>query len=155
MTKPLFWKVGEENLRFRLDMNAQILIEDLCDRSISDMLSPVTPTITRKELRAIVYVGLLDFDPEITVKKAGDLMQEGIYSGTSSVEDTMLFCSKALAVSNGVPLEEYEKVLKKMKKEQKTKEKKEKARIAEKEAEEAEMEKLKKSGPGKELKKSD
>ena len=92
-------------------MNAQILVEDLCTRSIDQMLSPKTAVITRKELRAIVYAGLLPYYPDTTPNRAGELMQEGITTGTSTVEETMLFVSKALAVANGIPLAEFEKVL--------------------------------------------
>lgn len=58
--------------RLKFDMNALAELEDVIGKPVSQLNQD---TVGIKELRAMVWAGLLHEEPKLTIKGAGDLIQ--------------------------------------------------------------------------------
>jgi hypothetical protein len=65
----------------RYDFNAFCTLEEVLHLPIADFGKKLGKRMALKELRAVLYAGLIHEDPELTVKEAGELLEAAVEKG--------------------------------------------------------------------------
>jgi hypothetical protein len=82
----------DKQRNFRFTFNAFCELEDVLDRPLTELQKG----FKMKDLRALVWAGLLHEEPELTIEQAGDLIDEA-----ESIEEVAEAVSKAIEAAMG------------------------------------------------------
>ena len=86
---------GGEAYQLNYTVNALCAYEDRFEKDIIKALSVATVG----DLRAVVWAGLIDKHPEITLEDAGAIMNDYLNGGEKSFSDIIQLCVEALTNS--------------------------------------------------------
>lgn len=93
-------EMGGRQLRLRYTFNSICAMEERAGMALDELM-----TRTYSPVRLLLWGALIELQPEITVKEAGDIIGAHIRAG-GSIEDVAHLCSQALELAGFTAREE-------------------------------------------------